>query len=266
MPTERPIFVQPYPLGPISDQSGNAVAGFPPSNLGLFDHIGMVYRSSTSGVANPQIRGDFGSARPVDFFAMLNTNATPSTQAYLILSTADIQSGTQYNTGVQLIVNPTMTSANGLYHLHFQLPSVQTFRYWAFYIYNHTGPFECSTLILGKKIQLANFYTGDYRRGVQDMGEIDFGRYGVPGKTPGIVMRKAGFTLPWVTGPEYEEQVEPMLQAVGTRTPIYMCFDPEATAYRQRKTYFGWLREPPFATGALLPGTLAQEFEILSQI
>lgn len=269
MTIQKPIFVVPYNLGTVTCQTSNEIAGKVAAHVGEFNHIGMVFRSSSSGTANPQITGDFGSAKPVDFFAMLGVNATAATGAYLILADAPypFSSGTQYNTSTaQTIINPSITRTDGLYNLYFELPSTQTFRYWAIYIYNHTGEFECAKVVLGKKVQLSKFYSPDYARGVEDLGEIDVGRYGVPAITPGRIMRSLKMTFGWITTDEYESTIEPLLLAVGNRTPIYCCFDPEATVYRNAKTFFGWLRNPGYATGAIMPGCYSREFELLSMI
>ena len=74
MPT-LPFAVIPTPLGTIA--TGNERAEKPASHLGEFKAPGMTWKSN--GNSNLWIRGDFGTAKPIDFVSMLAANALPGT-------------------------------------------------------------------------------------------------------------------------------------------------------------------------------------------
>ncbi|MDO6575460.1 hypothetical protein, partial [Staphylococcus pasteuri_A] len=65
---------------------------------------------------------------------------------------------------------------------------------------------------------------------------------------------------------EWEGQFRPMIEKVGTSQPVYCCFDPEATTYRQNRTYFGKFDKAPFATGRRKPGTFGGEYTLSSLV
>jgi hypothetical protein len=84
--------------------------------------------------------------------------------------------------------------------------------------------------------------------GVEDLGDIDVGRYGVVDETPGRIMRTLNFQLGWLSEVDFETKFRPLVEAIGKRRPAFWCFDPTANAYRQARTYFGWLRNQLVAT------------------
>ena len=260
----QPIFVRPLGLGTIS--TGNAATATPATHLAQTKHIGMVWGSS--GNSNLWVRGDMGSAAAIDFVSLLSCNAQSGTTIRVRLgdTQAEVDGTAPYDSTALPLISPAVTRESGLYHSHLELPSLQTRRWWRIDIGSHTGDFSAATLVLGKRITFTHFYDRGFERGTEDLGSIEIGRWGVPDITDGVIMRKLRFSLPWMTEAEYEDHVAPMVEAVGARTPIYCCFDPEATTRRQAKTYFGWLKEPPFATGSAIPGKFSIDFEISSQI
>jgi hypothetical protein len=71
--------------------------------------------------------------------------------------------------------------------------------------------------------------------------------------------------MSWVNETEYEDGFRPLIErAAGS--PLFLCFDPEPTIYRNRKTYLGFLNRPPFTRGVLKPGYFNQEWEMRSVI
>lgn len=98
------------------------------------------------------------------------------------------------------------------------------------------------------------------------MGGVDKNRFGVPDKTPGITLRTLLFKLSWLGEAEYEDTVAPLAFWLGTSLPLYCCFDPAVTPWRQNRTYMGILDRAPFAQGATKPRTMATELQIKSLI
>ena len=72
-----------------------------------------------------------------------------------------------------------------------------------------------------------------------------------------------GTLYAWLTEAEVEGDFAPLDELVGKTTPILTCFDPEATAYRQRRTFFGTLEDNPVITKIGF-NRFEKQFQILS--
>lgn len=258
----QPIFVKPLDLGTVA--SGNERTGHEASNLGRHKASSLTWKSN--GTSNLYARGDFGTVRDVDFCAILSANALSSTTFRLRLgdSQAEVDGTADYDSGAQTFINPLITRDDGLYHSYWRLPSVQTERWWRLDIGSHSGDFEASMLVLGKIVEMNKFYERDFEFGLDDRGEAEFTRHLVWNETPGGIMRKLSMTFNWMTEAEWESGVRPLVEAIGTTQPVYCCFDPNSSTYRQAKTYFGPLKKAPFATGKRKPGTYGLEVEMIS--
>lgn len=262
---DLPFVVVPTPLGTIA--SGNETTPKPAAHLGEFMDIGMTWASN--GSSNLWIRGDFGSAKPVDFCSMLSANAQAGTTIRLRLgdTQAEVDGTADYDSTALPFISPSITREDGLYHSHLALPSLQTKRWWRIDIGSHTGDFEASMLVLGQRVISARYYSPGFEFGVQDQGETGFGRWGVVEQSEGLMMRTLKFELGWIEEAEYEAKFRPLATKLGKRNPALWCFDPAATAYRQDKTYFGIVRENLYAIGgSRKPGVYSKEFSILSLI
>lgn len=260
----KPFFVVPLDLGTIA--TGNQASGFPVTNLNRRKAIGLTWKSS--GNTNLWARGSFGATRSIDFCSLLEANALPGTTIRLRLGTtqAQVDGTAPYDSGTLTFINPSITREDGLYHSHLELPSVQNASWWRIDIGGHTGDFQAASLVLGQKITPSRFYNLDFEYGIEDLGSAEFTRWGVLDEEPGLIFRTVSFTLAWQTEAEFEASFRPMIEKLGKRGIVYLCFDSEATAYRQARTYFGILSKPPFAKGVRKPKTFSQEFTMLSMI
>ena len=260
-----PFVVVPTPLGTIT--TGNEITAKPASHLNEFIDIGMTWKSN--GNTNLWVRGDFGSAKSVNFVQMQAANAIPATTIRIRLgdTQAEVDGTADYDSGVQPFISPSFTSDDGLYHSHWEIPSVQSERWWRIDIGSHTGDFEAANLILGLKQTPSRYYSAGFERGVLDQADFIHGRWGVNESSGGILMRSLRFELGWLTEAEEMTMFEPLIKKLGKRNPALWCFDPEATAYRQAKTYFGTLKDDAASVGGKFkPGTYAREFTIHSLI
>ena len=117
----------------------------------------------------------------------------------------------------------------------------------------------------GKKISPARYYEPEWEAGAADQSSVAIGRNGVPDIARGLNMRLVNFTLSWMSEAEWETSISPLAQAVGKTDPVFCCFDPAATTYRQNRTYFGRFTDN-------LRGTkknydrFERQFELLSMI
>lgn len=270
MASPKPIIMRPYAFSSLS--SDNARAGYGAVNAGRFKAAGVVYRSD--GSTNVNLKGHFGAGGlPIDFVALLSCNATSSTTARFKLgsSAANAASGVSYDSGAQVIRSPApaVERADGLSHWFWELPSAVSgsgANYCQLDIGSHTGDFEASMLVVGKKVQADRSYNLDYGFGADDLGGADLSNWGVVEDTGGVVRRSLDFALAWESEAKFETEFRPLIETVGQREPVYVCLDPQATSYRQARTYFGLLKRPLFARGSRRPGTFLQEYSIISLV
>lgn len=262
---ELPFCVVPTPLGTVT--TGNEISAKPAAHLGKFLDIGMTWKSN--GNTNLWIRGDFGSAKPVDFVSVLSANAQSGTTIRVRLgdSQAEVDGTADYDSTALAFISPSITTDDALYHSHIALPSLQTKRWWRIDIGSHSGDFEAAMLVLGQRVIPSRYYSGGFERGHEDGGDISFGRWGVNEITDGMMRRTLKFELGWLDEAEYETKFSPLSARLGKRNPALWCFDPAATVYRQNRTYYGWLRENVYAIGGKVkPGVYSSEYSILSVI
>lgn len=266
MPTIRkPFFVKPVDLGTFV--AGNAVSGHPVFYLNRFKALGLTWR--TDGASNVWARGQFTAAQDIDFMAMVSANALAGTKIRLRLGTTQAQvdgGAAPYDSGATDFISPAITRTDGLYHSHLELPSVQTATWWRIDITGHTGDFEASMLVMGRKIEPSHFYNFDFEYGIEDLGTLDINRWGVFDENPGLIFRSADFTLAWQSEAEWESSFRPLFEVLGKREVVYLAFDPEPTTYRQARTYMGVMRKPPFAKGTRKSHTFSQDIQMLSMI
>lgn len=260
---QLPFAVVPLPFTTYSVQ--NERSNRPASHLSEFKSKGMVWQ--TNGNTTLLFKGDLGSPKPVNFVALLLTNAQPSTKFQFLMSNDPTFASVGYNSTALDIISPSITREDGLYHSHLEIPSVQTYRYFDLTISGHTGDFQAAFLVIGQKLTPATYYNPDFEFGLEDQGSLEWTRYGVASEEDGVLMRKLKLTFSWLSQTDYETKFRPLTEKVGKRGMVYFCFDPEPTVYRQSKTYFGVLTEPPFATGAAPKQTnYEMPFELLSLI
>jgi hypothetical protein len=260
-----PFLLKPHSLGTIA--SGNERAEKPAVHLGVLDAIGMTWRSN--GASNLWIRGDFGSARPIDFVSLVHANAQAGTTIRVRLgdTQAEVDGTADYNSGVLPFIAPSIDREDGLYSSHLELLSLQTKRWWRIDIAGHTGDFEAAKLVLGKRIIPSRYYSSGFEFGDQDMGTLELTKWGIPDRQDGLILSTLKFKLGWIDEAEYEGKIRPLMRSVARREVLMACFDPTPNAYRQSRTFLGWLKDDPFAVGGgLKPGTFAQDFSILSMI
>lgn len=262
MAIQKPFFVVPLDLGTITTTT--EVAGYPATNLGRHESVGLTWQAASA----PFARGDFGSAQAVNFCSIISANAQVATTFRLRLgdSQGEVDGTADYDSGAQTFISPSITRKDGLYHSHFELPSTQTKRWWRIDIGGHSGTFAAGDLVLGQRVEVERFYNYDFEMGVEDRGTAEFTRFGGIDLSPGVKLRKIDFTLEWMTRTEFETSFRPMFEDLGQTGVVYCCFDPEASTRRQAWTYMGLFRKSPFVRGRRIPTRLASDFSILSYI
>jgi hypothetical protein len=259
---QLPFVVVPLPFTVY--EVGNERSTNPASHLGEFDNVGMTWR--TNGTSAAYVRGDFGSAKLIDFASMIWANALPGTNFWLGLSNMSDFSDAYYSYGATTFIQPSITRTDGLYSGHYYPSPSIAYRYFQVNIMGHTGDFEAAMLVLGKRLTPATYYSAGFQFGVDDLGSLDISPNGVAEETAGRIMRSLEFQLAWESATDFESKWRPLVEQLGKRRVALWCFDPTADIYRQNRTYLGWLKQSPFATIGEIPGKAKMDFQIRSMI
>lgn len=260
MAIQKPFAVLPLALSNIT--TGNAKTNRPATHLAQAQYPSMRWESN--GNTNLWVRGQFSGTQAVDFVSLMAANAQAGTTIRVRLGTSQAQvDGTApYDSGALTLISPARTRADGRYHSHLELPSVQNASWWRIDIGNHTGDFSASALIFGSKRTPARFYNRDREIGFEDLGSLEISRNGVVAETPGYVLRTLLFRLGWVSQAEWYEKWAPMVATKGKRQLALWCFDPEATTLRQDKTFLGYLARDLFNRGGPGPDINEVDFQL----
>lgn len=257
-----PFFVEPFAF--TIDSATTGPTDRPASHLADFYYIGMVWQSNAT--TTHQVTVDLGSARSFNHISLLGTNAQAGTRIRVSAgATAANAAGATptYDSGFSTLISPAVTgrdSYNGFLSI-----AAQTFRYVSIRIDTHSGVFEAAKLVIGTRIAPTNYYETDWEAGPEDLGALSLTRSGVPEVITGRVLRRLGFKLAWLSEAEHDATIQPMLRRLGRRNPVLLCFDPDATVYRQERTYFGFLTDVSRAR-KLSFNRFEKSFEILSLI
>ncbi len=262
---EKPIFVDPIDLGTIA--TGSALTGNPVSNLNRLETMGLTWKTADSP-GTIYARGQLASSKAISFLAILSANAQPGTTFRLRLGTsqAEVDGTAPYDSGALAFISPAITRDDGLYHSFLRMPDTEDATWWRIDIGGHSGAFEAGGAVMGEAIEPSRFYDKGFERGMEPFGSLDYNRFGVPDATPGVSLRTLLFTLSWLNEAEYEDTFAPLAHKLGTTSPVYVCFDPASTVWRQNRTYFGTLGKAPFARAGVKPRNMAMEFQIRSII
>lgn len=260
---EKPIFCLPIDLGDIA--TGNERPEAPAEHLGIFKSPGLVWRTNGSGSA--YVRGQLSAPQAISMCSMLHANAQAGTQIRLRLGTsqAEVDGGSAlYDSGNVDFISPAVTRENGRYHSFLSLTEVAA-SWWRVDITGHTGDFEAMALVLGKAVQSTRFYDRGWELGTNDLGGIDYSRWGVALETDGVVFRTLNFGLSWVSEAEFNASFRKIMEQ-SKRGPVFILFDPQEVAERQEQFWFGRFGQPPFARNSRKPRTFAMEFSIQSML
>lgn len=244
---DKPFFV--IPLVPSTITTGNALASRPVTHLAEFLYKGMVWQSV--GNASLTVTVDFATAKAIDFVSLMGANALPGTTIRVRLGAtqAEAEGGAPfYDSGVLPFIDPAVTLPSARYHSHHELPSLATKRWLRIDIGGHTGDFLASMLVAGQKVRPFQYYEPQWVREIRDLGTVTFGRNAIPAVNEGQKLRGIQWKQAWITEAEMENDLSPLDEATGKTSPIYLCFDPAATTYRQRRTFFGFNEDNPAMT------------------
>lgn len=235
-----PFFLEPRPFTVVSASAGPS--NRPASHLAEFDYAGMVWNSNAASEHIVVI--DFGAAVTVDHVSLLNTNAQAGTRMWVGFGTSAAQASggsPAFSTSPAVLINPAVTGRD-LYH-GFLSFTAQTYRYMSLRTDTHSGTFEASILAAGQRVTPARYYETEWEAGPEDQSNFARGRNGVPEVARGVNLNRLGFTMAWMTEAEHEQTFAPLQRRLGRTNPCLLCFDPDATVYRQGRTYFGTMAD-----------------------
>lgn len=260
MAIEKPFLVLPLALSNIT--TGNAKTNRPATHLGLPQYSGMRWEST--GNTNLWVRGQFTGTQAVNFMSLMAANALPGTTIRLRLGTtqAQVDGTAPYDSGDLTLISPARTRADGRYHSHLEIPTIQNASWWRIDIGGHTGDFSASALIMGEKRNPARFYNRDRAIGFEDLGALEIARNGVVAETPGVVLRTLAFRMQWISNEEWFSTWAPIAATKGKRQLVFIAFDPEATERRQDLSFLGFLAGDTVMRGNSYPKDNEADFTL----
>lgn len=246
----RPLFVRPYEGMTITAQ--NEEAGSPVSHLGVSRHSGLVWRSTSSFV---EVTIDLGAAKPIDFIALLDTNATPTTALRIRIgdTRAEVDGTADYDQSGLIIRNPAVSLESGKYHSFHKLESAITKRWIKITISGHSGPFEASHLVIGESKTPEYYPSPDFEFGGDDETGFQVTAGGIASGADDLPNRTLRINFPWMTESDYETYFRHLAERHGVNRPFYMCQDPAETSFRMSRMYFGYFPAPPVTSATRIP-------------
>jgi hypothetical protein len=259
-----PFFVKPLAFA-VAGVSTELTAN-PAAHLAEFKFPAMTWKTASITGTTASVVLDLGSLQQVDFVGIIGANAQAGTKYEIQMdntNTTLLGASPTYRSGTLDFISPAVTG-RALYHSHLEISPAQTRRYVAIVISAHAGAFEASTIVVGKKVSVAKYYETEWETGPLDLSNVSESRNGVPDEAAGVVWRQKSFTLGWLSESEWETSISPLLMSLGKTEPVYCCFDPDATTYRQGRTYFGRLAESRVRKRAF--NRLEKQFDIRSFI
>lgn len=195
------IIVLPEPI--LATLGDSAVTGFPSFNVTR--DAPVCWQSTHASLHGITITT---AGNPIDTIAVLNTNLPEATtvtirgdnsSANLGASAAFILSGQNFRASANMPGRPG-------YHGLFRLSSPQSYRYWRLEFSVSTLPttkayFE--HIILGLNRSSKN-YSADMSESPLPLGTLERGRTGYPDRVQGLAMRRADFTLSYMTEAQFQ--------------------------------------------------------------
>lgn len=232
--------------------SGNTASGYAAANV-ADDRMGLVWKSTS--VAAPKLSIDLG-ATPPDINWIVLFGIVPGGATLLKVRAADDSGFTTnvYDSG-NITLLAGMNYASHGYGVGWWDGITRTQRYWELTFSAASGNVtpQVARVAMGKYLQLGKNYVVGAGYGVRSQGSVDFNRYGSLLRSRGAKMRTIGISYTYVTKDEFQNNVQPLVEALGSDEPIILCTDPAVDENRQKRCYIG----PP--TGDL--GTVHRQLQ-----
>lgn len=261
---QKPFAVVPEPFTLFT--AGPSDAAYPSGHVSEYRHVGLIWRAIGAGGSGVFLGGNFATSRPIDFCSILQTTAAATSNVRLRLFDGAGATGTTLLDVAPTIISPAITRDDGLYSAHIEFAE-QSARSFLLEFNNVGNPFDVGKVILGRRLTFANYYSPGFGFGAEDLGDLELTRWGVPDEEDGLIFRRLDCTFGWMSRADMDDKFRPLVERLGRRGVALFCFDPEPTTYRQARTYFGWLRQPPFFRGAVNKfDRFESEWSILSMI
>jgi hypothetical protein len=144
----------------INNDFGHADAGHPSSHLAEFDTIGMTWKTSSAAAAHHRRRFRLGKDGRVPVDAERQCRLRSDDPA----ADGHDERRQQLRQRVHDLRQSRITRDDGLYHSHFELPSAQTYRYFAVE-HERADRVRSAALVLGAKVTPANYYSPGWEIG-----------------------------------------------------------------------------------------------------
>jgi hypothetical protein len=259
------ILLEPLAMTAIAADS--TASGYAAGNLGS-DWMGLVWRSAT-GASSRSVTVDLGSDRPVTAIMVLGlAGAQPGWDWSIDLATAaqGAFSGSYWSGSAQDLLAGSQMPVSGLGRALWQAPdgAPAAARHVRInFLSLASAAVQASRLVIAEAVQLDRNFRFGAAFGVRSLGTLEFSARGVMLRRKGKKLRGVGISFPHIHRDEVEAKVQPLLERVGTDTPIGLVIDPAADAQRQNRMYFGPLTGD-LGTVWARPGGFQADFNLIA--
>lgn len=226
--------------------SSSTAMGYKASNVGV-DNMGNVWRSDT-GSATQSLTIDLGADTALDTITIHGLTGAQASWQWTVELATEAQgkfTGSYWSdSAADLLAGATMPvhgRGRGIWQAPGGAPSSARYVRLAFSVLANAA-IEVGRVCVGSKIQLGQNFSYGAAMGIRSLGSAGFSSRGVFLRRAGAKLRGIGLTCEGATRSEVEGKIMPLLEQVGTETPIALVVDPDADAQRQNRIYFGPLQ------------------------
>lgn len=241
------IIVEPLAISSVKAIDGSAT-GYDPAVVAN-DLLGVVWQSEVETMT--RLRIDLGSDVPFDTIILLGLGGTLSTATLQVSIATDAQGpsfGPSWSDSARTLTAGANAPRSGrqksLWTAPAGAPAAARYIMLRFDI-PASSAISVGRVIVGQRIALQRNFRFGAARGVRSLGDVRFSPSGVPLVRRGGKLRTIGLSFSAIYNDEVENSIAPLIERVGTDTPIALVTDPADHADRQNRIYFGYLDGAP---------------------
>ncbi len=241
------LIMAPLPMAAVTASSTSWGAA---GNLAN-DYAGVAWMAATADDASITI--DMGADVAVDTIAILGLIRPPSFATMTVYAATAAQ-GAGFGAGAfwaQAAAQPLYAGnvrlVNGYGVALWQDDAAHpapVARYWRILFASLSGQsVQASRIAIGRRLRLDRNFKFGAAFGVHDFGKAERSDRGVLLRRRSKKLRTAAFTFGAVYRDEVEEQLGPLIEDRGVTDPVLLVTDPDPHAMRERRCYFGLLKD-----------------------
>lgn len=242
------VIIEPAAMSAITAPGGSA-AGFDPAVVAN-DLLGVIWKSPVAATASLQI--DMGADVAIDTIMLIALDGSLASATLTVQMATAAQGSTfgpSWSDSARTLLAGTVAPRSGKRKCYWTAPAgaPAAARYIRLNFAGLGGSVALCVgrVVVGQRIALARNFSFGAVRGVRSLGAANYSVTGVPLVRRGAKLRTLGLTFGAVYADEVAASIQPLLERVGTDTPIAIVTDPDDHAQRENRIYFGMLEGAP---------------------